>query len=182
MKLPCLPNTVQSSADVFLEKGWNKFGKKTHDGNVPKLTTTKMITGRHYVNIISSCVLFTIGVVGNALVIVYFSSRTKYRRKMSCYHLFIVQLAVVDIFICVVIPITKIYTSSYGEIWNKSHFACVWLSFIPYHVATAVSGWLLVARSSFQMATQQKDDFNVNNLSLGSNILRCITHHADHKA
>jgi len=106
-----------------------------------------MITTGDYVNIISSCILFTIGVIGNTLIIVYFSSRTKHLRKMSCYHLFIVQLAFTDISVCILLPLIKIYHTFYGELWHMSHFACLWLSPIPYHIATAVSGWLLVALS-----------------------------------
>jgi len=42
-----------------------------------------MITSEDYVIIISSCVLFTIGVIGNTLIIIYFSSRTKHLNKMK---------------------------------------------------------------------------------------------------
>jgi len=106
-----------------------------------------MITTGDYVNIVLSRALFTIGVIGNLLVIVYFSSRAKHLNKMSCYHLFIVQLALTDISVCIFIPLIKIYESLYGEFWNMSEVTCLLLSAIPYHVATAVSGWLLVALS-----------------------------------
>jgi len=106
-----------------------------------------MITPENYVNIISSCVLFTIGVIGNAFILVYFASRTKHLRNMSCYHLFIVQLAFTDILICILLPVSKIYSSVNGELWHMSHITCLWLSPIPYHVATAVSGWMLVGLS-----------------------------------
>jgi len=106
-----------------------------------------MIKPGDYVNIISSCVLFTFGVFGNAFIIVYFTSRTKHLRSMSCYHLFIIQLALTDISVCIFLPAVKIYDSFNGDFWNIAEVACLWFSHIPYHVATAVSAWLLVALS-----------------------------------
>jgi len=93
-----------------------------------------MITSEDYVIIISSCVLFTIGVIGNTLIIIYFSSRTKHLNKMSCYHLFIVQLALTDIFVCIFIPLIKINDSFYGNLWHMGEVTCLWLPPIPYHV------------------------------------------------
>jgi len=106
-----------------------------------------MIKPEDYVNIISSCFLFTAGVTGNTLIIVYFLSRWKHLNKMSCYHLFIIQLAFTDIFVCISLPLSKIYDSFYGEMRNMNKVTCLWLSTIPYHVATTTSGWLLVGLS-----------------------------------
>ena len=106
-----------------------------------------MLKVRDYINIILSCVTLVVGVVGNALILLYFSTRTKHLREMSSYHFFIIQLALTDISVCIFVPLAEVHGTFYKESWHTGEFTCLWLSVIPYHVATGVSGWQLVTLS-----------------------------------
>lgn len=49
--------------------------------------------------------LYTIGIMGNLLIIVYFMRM--HRMNMTAYNFLIVMLALVDLFICITTPITR---------------------------------------------------------------------------
>ena len=83
-----------------------------------------------------------IGFFGNMLIIIYFVKVNKNKLlKMSAYHFLIVQLAIVDAFICVVFPISISLTDhfTYGRL-STLHFCLK----IVFSSSMVVSAWILM--------------------------------------
>ena len=89
--------------------------------------------------------IFIVGILGNVTIIAYYIIkvyRNRTRRVSSAYHFLTVQLAVVDLCLCVCVPIAR-YVSAY--IVNSDP-----LSMIPTHVNMSLSTascWVLVMLS-----------------------------------
>ena len=90
--------------------------------------------------------LIPTGVTGNLLIIAFFLkiNLTKNNRlsKMSLNHFLVIQLAVVDLIICIIIPI--LFAEFYEPVWRWNWFGCVIA--IPLLVSPLpfISLWILV--------------------------------------
>ena len=97
-------------------------------------------TTQRYILITLNILVSIIGILGNILIIVYFSRSKKYRD--SLYRYFLLHLAFADLLCCSVVPITKVPVLFTHGRWVVGDFACRVLKPVSW-MLTGCSGWIL---------------------------------------
>ncbi|XP_066921393.1 galanin receptor type 1-like [Clytia hemisphaerica] len=90
--------------------------------------------------------LYSIGIVGNILVIVYFIVINKDKlREMSSYHYIVLHLTTVDLLNCLTIPLFRYFT--FQPVWPLGEFACRFMRPFSFYVLPMLGCWFLVVLS-----------------------------------
>ena len=114
-----------------------------------------MVSVNEGINYALTVMFFMIGVPGNILILIFFTTRCKLS-KISLQHLLISLLAVPDLFICFGITMMQYVELNSqrkpGEKWllkgYLGNITCGYLKSFPIHVAPAISAWMLVGIST----------------------------------
>jgi len=99
-----------------------------------------MTEWERYPLIVYYLLLVFIGLIGNSLILVFFTTSPKYRD--STYRIFILELAFADFVCCGLIPLTKIPMIFTGGIWVMGDFSCRILWPVTW-MTVSVSSWII---------------------------------------